>query len=447
MREARVEATYRFPTWLFRRMFYPAAAIRGSAGPEVTLQPLRLVAPSAPIFLYAVQGNLAKIQDLFSWGLASPYDVASNSNGRTPLHYAANYNRYSLTQFPLDKGANPSVRDADTSNTSTVSLLWNRVFGNLFNEQREVDAWRCMLDDEDHLETRAFPSLLKIILELSTSQDTDGYTALIWAAARGDDSAVSVLLDFAANPNLANKRQQTALHMAAQGHNPRVIKIMRDLVRSGAEADPFDFWRRTPLLYAAAEQDFDDPAFLEPVLETHKVNLDVQDVRDRTPLGYAAPMGRPKTVRVPLDTGADPTIAANWSYTPAIDALIANHHECLEVSLEFHRKGSLPLLMPGVDIIGGRNVLHLLAEHADAATVGLFQRYLDVVGSELDLVDPKSKSEDDLRPDDCFMGRDEVDDKTTAAWNELLRHAKELIASPSPDNSSVDECEEAKGFL
>ncbi|KAF5650739.1 ankyrin [Fusarium sp. NRRL 52700] len=327
--EPRVEATYRFPTWLFQRMFYFAVSIRGSVGPGLTLQPLRMVAPSAPIFSYTVQGNLRKVQDLFSQGLASPYDVASN-NGRTPLHYAAIYNHYNLTQFLLDTGCNPSVRDVD--NESTVSLVWKRIFGNLFNEQHEIDAWRDMFDDEDHLESRVFPPLHKIVLGLSPSvalrgfleldssaidgQDTDGYTALIWAAARGDESAVSVLLSFCANPNLANNRQQTALHMAAQGHDPRVIKIMRELIHSGAEADSVDFWRRTPLLYAAAEQDFDDPVFLEPLLETHQVNLDVQDIRDRTPLGYAALMGRPKTLRALLDARADPTIAANWGYTP-----------------------------------------------------------------------------------------------------------------------------------
>lgn len=83
--EPRFEATYRFPTWLFRRMFYLAVSIRGSVGPELTLKSMRMVAPSSPVFSYAVQGNLEKIQDLFSRGLASPYDVASN-NGRTPLH-------------------------------------------------------------------------------------------------------------------------------------------------------------------------------------------------------------------------------------------------------------------------------------------------------------------------------------------------------------------------
>lgn len=327
-----------------------------------------------------------------------------------------------------------------------------------------------MFDDDDHLESRAFPPLHKIILGLSSSvalrdyleldssaidqRDTDGYTALIWAAARGDDSAVSVLLSFGADPNLANNRKQTALHMAAQGHDPRVIKIMRDLIRAGAETDPSDYWRRTPLLYAAAEQDFDDAAFLEPLLETHEVNLDHQDVRERTPLGYAALMGRPKTVQALLDAGADPTIAANWGYTPAIEALVSNHHSCLEILLEFHRSKRLPLLRPGVEIIGGRNVLHLLAEYADAKTMAVFQRFLDGLQLAPDQIDPEAKSGDGLTPDDSFVGRDEVDQKTTVAWGELLRAAKDSLArhvsrpaTPDSDEPSAEVFEDAKEFL
>jgi hypothetical protein len=76
---------YRFPSWLFQSMFYFAVSIQSAVGPKVEIQSLRMVAPCSPVFSYAVQGNLAKIQELFSKGLASPYDVAGN-NGRTPLH-------------------------------------------------------------------------------------------------------------------------------------------------------------------------------------------------------------------------------------------------------------------------------------------------------------------------------------------------------------------------
>jgi hypothetical protein len=209
--------------------------------------------------------------------------------------------------------------------------------------------------------------------------------------------------------------------MAAQGHDPRVIKIMRDLIRSGADPDPVDFWGRTPLLYAAAEQDFDDAAFLEPLLETGKVNLNVQDIRDRTPLGYAALMGRPKTVEALLRAGADPTIAANWGYTAAVEAMVSNHHDCLEMLLKHHLARGLSLVSPKVELVGGRNILHLVAEHADALTMATLQQYPSLLLSCLDSASLQLKSAEGLTPDDCFIGREDVDEKIVVAWNELLK--------------------------
>ncbi|OCK74429.1 hypothetical protein K432DRAFT_363613 [Lepidopterella palustris CBS 459.81] len=80
-----VKVMYQFPTWLLQRMLYFAASISEMNGPEFTFSIPRTVSPNAIIFSYAVQGNMERIQELFTRGLASPYDVASN-NGRTALH-------------------------------------------------------------------------------------------------------------------------------------------------------------------------------------------------------------------------------------------------------------------------------------------------------------------------------------------------------------------------
>ena len=84
-----------------------------------------------------------------------------------------------------------------------------------------INAWRCLFDDEEHLESRAFPPLHKIILGLSSldlqmqlefsstgidEKDADGRTALSWAATRGDLRSVSLLLQFRADPNVASLR-------------------------------------------------------------------------------------------------------------------------------------------------------------------------------------------------------------------------------------------------
>lgn len=54
-------------------------------GPQVSLQMPRVVDDSAPIFTFAIQGDISGLKKLFRDGLASPYDVAA-SNGRTALH-------------------------------------------------------------------------------------------------------------------------------------------------------------------------------------------------------------------------------------------------------------------------------------------------------------------------------------------------------------------------
>lgn len=80
-----VNIRYQFPQWLLQRMLYLAFSISDMTGPELTLNMPRIISPDAAIFSYAQQGNMFKMQELFSHGLASPYDVASTT-GRTALH-------------------------------------------------------------------------------------------------------------------------------------------------------------------------------------------------------------------------------------------------------------------------------------------------------------------------------------------------------------------------
>ncbi|KAF2677536.1 ankyrin [Lentithecium fluviatile CBS 122367] len=238
--------------------------------------------------------------------------------------------------------------------------------------------------------------------------------------------------------------------MAAQSHDPHAKAIMRSLIRAGADVDTGDFWHRTPLIYAAAEQDFDDATFLEPLLESGRANIDAQDCRERTTLGYAALMGCPKTVKRLLDAGADPTIPANWGYTPVVEALVANHSAAVQTLLEFHHRNDIPIQVrhgKPVEIIGNRTLLHLLAEHGDARILRLFKQYVRDIDSAM--VDPKAESKEGVPADDVFKVKTNVDKDTRMAWEELFGTIEgyymcDVKDTQTDDSDSDGEFEDAK---
>ena len=313
------------------------------------------------------------------------------------------------------------------------------MLGHRSSDEEETGAWKSMFDAEDYLESRVFPPLHKVVLKISSNvslrhilqlgvsnidaQDAEGSTALTWAAARGDATAVSELLDFGANINVRNMQKQTPLHLAAQCRHSGAIAVMQLLVKAGAELDAPDAWGRTPLLYAAAEYKLDDPRYLTPLLE-HEVgraSVNVPDCRSRTPLGYAAQRGRLKTIQRLLEEGADSTMPDNWGYTPVIESFVAGHHECLETLLEFHSRSGIPAQVRDgkpIPIIGSRTVLHLLAQYGKETTILLIERHVtDFCPRALD---PAALSGEGMTADQIFRTRVDVDDGTKRAWIHLM---------------------------
>ena len=65
--------------------------------------------------------------------------------------------------------------------------------------------------------------------------DSEGYTPLMWAARRGDDKAVNLLLEARACPNLRDIRiSSTSLMQAASSSN---LKCVRYLLQAGTDPD------------------------------------------------------------------------------------------------------------------------------------------------------------------------------------------------------------------
>lgn len=77
-------------------------------GWRFSLKPINLVPKDSPIFGLCWQGNIGKVRELISKNLASARDV--NSDGCTPLHFAAQSHSPELCKFLIQAGADKTAR-------------------------------------------------------------------------------------------------------------------------------------------------------------------------------------------------------------------------------------------------------------------------------------------------------------------------------------------------
>jgi ankyrin repeat protein len=256
----------------------------------------RIVPASARIFRHALLGEVDTMRGLFEVGLASPLDVDAET-GITPLHSAVSAANRSAIKYLLHRGAD---RDAkDFQGFSPIQLAWERLLTNsVTSTQRQVLEDIC---DEETLDTFEFTNLHQSVVKISfhsvedelknlmsstatiNDEDALGRTPLSWAAQRGDDKAVRLLLEYGADPNKAPPRTKTPLHYSA-GYvaSSRCTSL---LLRYGADVHAETESRLTPLMWATINVGL-DYANLEVLLnctDTERV-----DINGRTALFHAA---------------------------------------------------------------------------------------------------------------------------------------------------------------
>lgn len=326
------------------------------------------------------------------------------------------------------------------------------MFGNLVRRST-IDAWRCLFDDEDHLESRAFPPLHKIVLglasvdlkqqlELSSAgideRDADGRTALSWAATRGDLKSVLSLLQYSADPNVTSLRGQTALHWASQNPTAEGSRILQALIDAGSDVNAVDYWKRTGLIYASCNQD--DPRVLE-ILVNSGAKIDFQDCYQRTPLGYAAKMGKFKGLEYLLSVGADATLSDNWGCPPLFETIQHNHHTSLQALIR-----ARPILL--AKDINGSSALHIAAQYGDVKTMGLLEH------GELKQLDIGALGENGMSAHDLLSQREDLTTELQIAFQRLTlgTHVNTATYPGSqlrgPERADGDkELKEAEGFV
>lgn len=246
-----------------------------------------------------------------------------------------------------------------------------------------------------HSELWDFPYLHKIVLgilhvDLETTLqdphhrafldklDSQGRTALLWEALRGDETAVKTLLRAGADISPQDWERRTALHSAVVSDNVRCVEL---LLMAGSSVHTRDDHGHTAILMAAWAND--NPAMIE-TLYLAGASLTTQNFNLHTPLLCATDLNHHRNMERLLAMGADLECKDKDGDSPLFEALRYGNHEALEVVL---RHG------PQFDYTNklGQTALHIAALFGTVRSVEMLQQ-VDLRGLDVEQRDWKERT-------------------------------------------------------
>jgi ankyrin repeat protein len=242
--------------------------------------------------------------------------ILHDKDGWTPLHEAVIRRHNNVVEVLLQNGHSADIRD---KRERTV-LHWAAEYGNrevvrMLVEKGLAKTIVNLIDKEhDSALHRAARNGYKIIIEELVQCGADillknmkGHTAFSLAVEKGRQEAAMFLLqnkDFKIEDRemveiLVDKfpsaREELLIWAAARGHEA-VVKL---LLEKGANVDTADEKSQTPLSYAAAHG---HEGIVKLLLATEKVDVDSKDKDSRTPLSRATARGHEGIIKL-LVTG------------------------------------------------------------------------------------------------------------------------------------------------
>jgi uncharacterized protein len=154
-------------------------------------------------------------------------------------------------------------------------------------------------DAAEQRDQAALRDLIQKRADLNTPQ-TDGTTALQWAAHWNDLDAVKLLLKAGADPKIANRYGVTPLSEASAAGNAAMIEA---LINAGADAKTLTTPDGETVLMTAARSGNEDAV---RILIAHGADVNAKEnYRGQTALMWAAAERHPAVVKLLLESGAD----------------------------------------------------------------------------------------------------------------------------------------------
>ncbi|KFY31638.1 hypothetical protein V493_00936 [Pseudogymnoascus sp. VKM F-4281 (FW-2241)] len=254
------------------------------------------------------------------------------------------------------------------------------------------------------------------------------HSSLNWAAARGNEEYVRILLSYGADPNSMDNTGRTVLHQAADGGNAEVMRLVLEAGGNPNPVMPVGIFRSTPLFAAVTN-------CKSTLIVKHLLNFKA-DVNGCGPEGVTAlhdvarSLG-PHLARLLLKYKADLNATTHDGKTPIIMAIIYNNHEVLKLLLDhLYQYTSRPRLR-------GSDLFQTIAEHADIETIKILAATLHLK-SHFDTSTARAV----ISARETLQRRPDDSEGLSAAFEELI-----VIVEAEPSDMESNESLMESGFL
>lgn len=199
-----------------------------------------------------------------------------------------------------------------------------------------------------------------ISIDKVNAVDARGLTGLHWAALRGDLKAVEFLLDAGADVDPVDQFRCTPLIYAVSCPTLRILEL---LILRRANVNSVNKRGDTPLHYAARHR---DNAESVQILIQAGAEVDRKNFLGNTPFVGAAIMNRVASGRYLLEKGAEKHSCNKYGDTPLRETVYHNCHEFLQMLLDMGTRYD--------DVnSSGSSILHAVALEGDVETVKILQ--------------------------------------------------------------------------
>jgi ankyrin repeat protein len=209
---------------------------------------------------------------------------AQDKKGKTPLHYAAEFNCPESIKMLLNAGANPNLQDKEgdtplylTNSPQNIAMLLN---------------------------AKGNPHI----------QDKDGYTPLHIAAERDYPVNVQLLLDKGADPNIENNEGNTPFRLAITSEHVDIVESFLD--NNGTDINLRHKKNGEPPIFDAIVTKTTGGKIADLIIANEKVDLSIRNKREMTVLHRAAALGRKDTIQMLFQRGVSISDVDNEGRSP-----------------------------------------------------------------------------------------------------------------------------------